>query len=90
MNEKRKFVVLFHKTPEDSRLEDHWDLMLESDGQLETWSLSELPGIGKVVTGRKLSPHRLEYLTYEGPVSGNRGVVQAGCCQVTSPTRLPR
>ncbi len=62
--------------PDDSRRPDHWDLMLESGDHLETWSLPELPNVGKCLSGRKLEPHRLDYLSYEGPISGNRGKVK--------------
>ncbi len=53
----------------------HWDLMLECDGVLRTWALAEIPvGNGHTVAER-LPDHRLAYLEYEGPVSGNRGHV---------------
>ena len=54
----------------------HWDLMLESENALRTWRLLEEPGIGKSVPSEPLADHRIEYLDYEGPVSGNRGVVK--------------
>lgn len=63
------------------RRTDHWDLMLEADGQLLTWEVTfALDGqrSGRV---RQLPDHRIEYLDYEGPISGNRGRVsrcQAG------------
>lgn len=49
--------------------------MFEFNGQLETWYLSEEPAVGKVIETRRLVPHRLDYLHYEGPVSDNRGSV---------------
>ena len=69
---------------------DHWDLMFEDDGALKTWSLFQLPtcwqnaevvAMGKSqwqVEATQLDDHRIEYLRYEGPVSGNRGEVR--CC----------
>lgn len=68
-----KFVILTHDHPHL-----HWDLMLEMDGGLWTWRLELEPdrfnceaGINAI----RLPDHRLQYLDYEGPVSGNRGTV---------------
>lgn len=66
-----RFVILEHNHPML-----HWDLMLESENALRTWRLLEEPGIGKSVSSEPLADHRIEYLDYEGPVSGNRGVVK--------------
>jgi hypothetical protein len=65
-----RFAVLDHDWPEP-----HRDLFLERDGVLLAWRLPahcnfHLP-LSAVVTPN----HRLLYLDYEGPVSGNRGVV---------------
>lgn len=57
----------------DRRL--HWDLMLEQGGALKTWALAERPVPGLTISAEALDDHRLHYLTYEGPISGNRGVV---------------
>jgi len=53
----------------------HFDLMLEVGGVLRTWSVPELPAPGKLIHAEALPDHRLAYLDYEGPVSGNRGNV---------------
>jgi hypothetical protein len=51
--------------------------MLEDGGVLLTWSLMKLPTAGgEAVAAERLSEHRLDYLTYEGPVSGERGAVR--------------
>jgi len=65
-----RFVLLEHDHPFL-----HWDLMLESGAVLRTWRLLSPPGSGE---GRAESSfdHRLVYLSYEGPVSGNRGTVR--------------
>ncbi len=65
-----RFVILEHDHPHR-----HWDLMLEVGAVLRTWRLLSPPGPGE---GRAESSfdHRLVYLTYEGPVGGNRGTVQ--------------
>ncbi len=73
---ERRFVVLHHVTREG----EHWDLMLERDGVLATWQLSVQPqslaAVGASILARRISDHRLAYLEYEGPVSGDRGYVQ--------------
>lgn len=49
--------------------------MLETGAVLRTWALSELPTDRRSVVAEALPDHRLDYLDYEGPVSGNRGHV---------------
>lgn len=67
-----RFVILEHDHPSL-----HWDLMLEADGALQTWRLNEPPRrAGQVIAATPLPSHRLAYLDYEGPVSGNRGTVR--------------
>src|SRR5262245_26836686 len=68
-----RYVVLRH----EGIPEPHFDLMFESKpgGALTTfrtpvWPLAE----GTVLTA--LGEHRREYLSYEGPVSGDRGAVR--------------
>jgi hypothetical protein len=62
----------------------HWDLMLERNGVLMTWRLPTLPAAWQddqkqdaevQLTAERIADHRLAYLDYEGPVSGNRGHV---------------
>ena len=69
-----QFVILRHTLPADSPRPSHFDLMLEHEGQLLTWALTDLPN-STSQSADELPPHRLEYLTYEGPVSNNRGEV---------------
>ncbi len=83
---KARFVVLCHEFPPGSERANHWDLMLEDRGELETWQLSAAPAPGKIIAAIKLPRHRLDYLKYEGSVSGGRGSVrriQAGEFQGT-------
>lgn len=54
----------------------HWDLMLESEGVLWTWALPELPRANISVHCERLADHRIAYLDYEGPISGDRGEVR--------------
>ena len=51
---------------------------------LLTWALAELPNNCRSVTCEQIPAHRREYLSYEGPISSNRGEVQrwdSGPCQ---------
>ena len=70
-----RFVVLRHELPTGPRAGVHWDLMLERDGVLRTWALAEEPRPNCEISAEPLGEHRLDYLEYEGPVSGNRGSV---------------
>ncbi len=65
-----RFVILTHDWPFP-----HWDLMLEEEGKLLTWRLLDEPRLGDPLRIEKSADHRLEYLDYCGPVSGNRGAV---------------
>jgi len=89
-----RFVLLRHECPPQFEKPSHWDLMLECEGVLRTWDLRELPtawaavlsensGLGEnssaaLVTAYPLADHRLAYLDYEGPLTGERGTVR--CC----------
>ena len=64
-----RFVILEHDFPEL-----HWDFMLECGSALKTWRLARPPVTdGDPIAVTPLSDHRLQYLVYEGPVSGDRG-----------------
>lgn len=71
-----RFVVLRHELPATSERGSHWDLLLEAEGVLRAWALDAPPRAGETTTGRALPDHRLAYLDYEGPVSGDRGTVR--------------
>lgn len=66
-----RFVILTHDHPTL-----HWDFMLEMGATLRTWRLPSPPTPGCELAAEPLPDHRLMYLDYEGPVSGNRGSVQ--------------
>ncbi len=84
----RRFVLLRHECPAQFAKPSHWDFMLESDGVLMTWELRQLPSSWLVAlqlksadasptaSATRLADHRLAYLDYEGPISGNRGSVR--------------
>ena len=65
-----QFVVLTHDHPFP-----HWDLLLDTGAALRTWRLLDSPDAAGPVRAEPLPDHRREYLTYEGPVSGDRGRV---------------
>lgn len=72
-----RFVILRHETPADAERPSHFDLMFEAGGELRTWAVDRLPTAeGPPAIATPLPPHRLAYLQYEGPVSGNRGTVR--------------
>lgn len=72
-----RFVVLYHQLPPAQGRSPHWDLMFQQGDRLRTWSVVELPQPdGPASTAIMLPPHRLAYLDYEGPVSGDRGDVR--------------
>jgi hypothetical protein len=50
--------------------------MLETGDRLRTWSLPAEPHPGATLAATSLPDHRLAYLDYEGPLSGNRGIVR--------------
>ncbi len=54
----------------------HWDFMLEIETTLRTWAVEVPIRAGIDVPARSLADHRIAYLDYEGPVSGNRGSVR--------------
>jgi hypothetical protein len=75
-----RYVILLHEIPPGREVAGgrgtHWDLMLEQDGVLRTWALAAEPRADLAIQAEQLPAHRIEYLDYEGPVSGNRGNVR--------------
>jgi hypothetical protein len=67
----RRFVLLQHFQSSG----DHFDLMLEDGDHLVTWRLPHVPESGIAVSADQSFNHRLAYLDYEGPISGDRGHV---------------
>ena len=70
-----RFVILHHQFPDQHTRSNHWDLMLEWNGRLLTWSLESLPIPNEEQDVDQLFDHRIDYLEYEGPISGDRGWV---------------
>lgn len=74
-----RFVVLAHDWPFP-----HWDFLVEAGGALRAWRLLAEPAAGADVPAEPNFDHRLLYLDYEGPLSGDRGTVtrwDAGSCE---------
>jgi hypothetical protein len=65
-----RFVILEHDHPFR-----HWDLLLEAGDVALTWRLLRPPLPDEPIAAERLPDHRLMYLDYEGPVSGDRGTV---------------
>jgi len=70
-----RFVLVRHEMPAGNRRATHWDFMLEQGETLRTWALDDELRPEAVVFGQALPDHRVAYLDYEGPVSGDRGSV---------------
>src|SRR6516225_8709545 len=68
---KGRFVLLEHQWDGV-----HWDFMLEAGEALRSWAIDAPIAAGAELPARRLADHRLAYLTYEGPVSGQRGSVR--------------
>ncbi len=61
-----------------ARVELHWDFMLALPGHagLLTWRLAQCPlDAFEPIAAKAIAAHRRVYLTYEGPLTGGRGVV---------------
>lgn len=69
-----QYVLLEHATSAGV----HWDLMIEDGVTLATWRLAEAPTRERTepIAAERIGPHRLAYLDYEGPISGERGHVR--------------
>ena len=81
-----RFVILHHQSPTD----EHWDVMLETDSALTTWSVPPLLSIGSsfACPATRLPDHRKHYLDYEGEITDHRGTVtriDAGTYEPLSP-----
>src|SRR5687768_12657133 len=74
-----RFVILLHDWPAP-----HWDFLAESGGALRAWRLLAEPDAGSDIPAEPNFPHRIVYLDYEGPLSGDRGSVSrwdtGTCC----------
>lgn len=66
-----RFAILIHDHPAL-----HWDFLLENGEKCRTWRLLDPPdAMNEIIRAEQIPDHRLLYLEYEGPVSGDRGAV---------------
>jgi hypothetical protein len=65
-----RFAILIHDHPFL-----HWDFLLEQGSTCWTWRLLQRPDAASQIPAEPLPDHRIHYLDYEGPVSGDRGNV---------------
>ncbi|HEY1860482.1 MAG TPA: DNA polymerase ligase N-terminal domain-containing protein [Gemmataceae bacterium] len=65
-----RYAILEHDFPYR-----HWDLLLEAADHLRSWRLAEEPRADASMRAEAIANHRLLYLDYEGPLSGDRGRV---------------
>ena len=82
-----RFAILTHDHPSL-----HWDFLLEQGESCLAWRLLKAPDTPGDIPAEAIADHRLMYLDYEGPVSGNRGTVtqwDAGTFEWLSPTEPP-
>ena len=70
-----RYVILYHQRISGDEDLTHWDLMLETNNVLRTWKITAAPQPGLAHEAIPLPDHRIAYLDYEGPISGNRGKV---------------
>lgn len=70
-----RYVVLRHELPPGQARTSHYDVMFEAGNVLRTWAVNDPPDAPAEQSAEQLPDHRVDYLTYEGPVSGNRGEV---------------
>lgn len=67
-----RYAILEHNHPTL-----HWDLLLEAGDVLKAWRLERPPdGNESTIGATEIADHRVGYLDYEGPVSGERGFVK--------------
>ena len=71
------FVIQEHIIDDQS----HWDFMVRCGEILLTWQIDTPPEkwSESEMICKKIFDHRLKYLTYEGPISDNRGYVRIVC-----------
>lgn len=82
-NQSVRYVVLRHEAIADP----HFDFMLEIEPgkPLTTWRLPVWPLTSFYSDATRLDDHRNTFLTYQGPLSKNRGAVrrvETGECEV--------
>ena len=67
---RTRFVILERDHPFP-----HLDLLIQESDVLKAWRLLDAFAPDRWLAAEAIPDHRLMYLDYEGPVSGNRGYV---------------
>ena len=71
-----RYVILRHELPPGNQRASHYDVMFDTGETLRTWAIDATARRCRdEQSAEQLPDHRRDYLTYEGPVSGNRGSV---------------
>ena len=70
-----RYVILWHEAGPALGRPSHFDLLFEEGLDARAWCIEQEITPSKVHIASELPRHRLHYLTYEGPISGNRGAV---------------
>lgn len=70
-----RYVILWHEAGPALGRRSHFDLLFEEGSDARAWCVEQEIKPGQKLTANELPRHRLHYLTYEGPISGNRGTV---------------
>ena len=83
VDRNKKFVIQEHC----SRGDVHWDLMLETVGNLQTYRLDKRPRelLTEKANAEKIFDHSKKFLTYQGPVNKGAGrveIVEAGTYKI--------
>lgn len=70
-----QWALLWHEFPPGHDRENHWDLLIQEGDALRAWALDRNPLEHDHCRATSLADHRLLYLDWSGPLSGNRGQV---------------
>ncbi len=69
------FALVFHEAGENLGRSSHYDLFVRDNDYLLTWEFQHHPMDIPTQSVLQLANHRLEYLDFSGPLSGDRGIL---------------
>jgi hypothetical protein len=70
-----RFAILWHEAGPRLARSSHFDLLFEDGSDARAWFVDQVIAPNREISAAELPRHRLFYLDYEGPVSGDRGSV---------------
>lgn len=70
-----RYVILWHEAGPALNRPSHFDLLFEEMSDARAWFVEQVVVSGTELAAEELPRHRLHYLTYEGPISRDRGAV---------------